>query len=196
MFLACEKKSDEPEKPSFLLEATNLANQTDGFYSKTAQVTVEKGIENDQHFLQLTLSNNDLLPETVKIYVENENWDKVDLTSGQYEVLFLKYALIINEPMSGKRKEFIVHSEQLAAMLEKLPKNYLSASAISSIGISIYGQHNAFRGGIPSLGPDCPISGGTGAVSCSNACCSVTCSSGYYATCATSCGCSKTPKNL
>ncbi|WP_439558565.1 hypothetical protein [Dyadobacter sp.] len=195
IFLACERKSDEPGKPSFIEDATNLADQTDGFYSKVAQVSVAKGSENGQHMLQLTLSNSDLLPQSVKIYFEDENWEKVNLQSGQYEVLFLKYALIVNDPMSGKRQEFIVNAQQLSSVLEKLPKNFLSASAVPAIGIAVYGQHSALKEG-PNLVPDCPTSGGTGTISCSNSCCSITCNSGYYATCAGSCSCSKTPKDL
>ncbi|MEO6283836.1 MAG: hypothetical protein ABIN80_27370 [Dyadobacter sp.] len=191
IFLSCEKNAKDPDKPMFLIDANNLANQTDGFYSEVSQVTVEKNIENKQHKLQLTISNSHIKPQIVKIYLEEKDWKGIELVSGQYEILFLKYALIINNPLTGQKHEFIINCQPLAETLAKLPKNYLAASAINTIGISISGQHSALRDQ-PGLVPGgCSTSGGTGTVSCSNACCSISCGTGYYATCANTCTCTK-----
>lgn len=196
IFLSCERYTKDPDKPTFLVDANNLADQTGGFYSRVGQVIVEKGIENDQHRLQLTISNSEIRPQVIKIYMSEEDLKKTDLTSGQYELLFLKYALVINEPMTGKKQEFVINCRPLAETLAKLPKNYISSSAIHTIGISLSGQHSALRGQPDLVPAGCKTSGGTGTVSCSNDCCSISCDSGYYATCGESCHCSKTPKGL
>lgn len=165
IFLSCEKNAKDPDKPMFLVDANNLANQTDGFYSKVSQVIVEKDIENEQHKLQLTISNSEIKPQTVKIYLDAADWKEIELASGQYELLFLKYALIVNNPLTGEKHEFVIHCDPLAETLAKLPKNYLSASTIPTIGISISGQHSTLRDQ-PGLVPGgCSTSGGTGTVS-------------------------------
>ncbi|NIJ54082.1 hypothetical protein [Dyadobacter arcticus] len=194
VIVSCEKSTKDPNTPSFLLDANNLADQTGGFYAKVRQVNVEKGIENSQKKLKLTWSDGDIKPYIVNIFFEEQDWEDFNLVSGQYEILFLKHALIINDPIKSIKHEFVVPNESLNDMQSKLPANYISTSAIRAIGISVYGNHAALRGK-PALKPEnCANSGGTGTSSCSNACCSITCLSGYYATCGNTCNCTKIPK--
>ncbi|WAC14291.1 LuxR C-terminal-related transcriptional regulator [Dyadobacter pollutisoli] len=109
------------------------------------------------------------------------------------ERLYVSHEIIKTHPKNILRKiretekeislpEFVIHCGPLAETLAKLPKSYLSASAMPTIGISISGQHSASREQPGLVSGGCSTSGGTGTVFCSNACCSISCSTGYYAT--------------
>jgi hypothetical protein len=137
IYVSYRKSDGDLVHPSFLTDAQNLARQTGGFYVKLGQVSVKKSIENDQHKLELALSDPTIKPHTLNIFFEDEAWRDVELASGQYELLFLQNALIINDPVTGKKREFVVHNRQFEKMTAKLPDAYLSKSAIQAIGIGV-----------------------------------------------------------
>ncbi|MCE7060426.1 hypothetical protein [Dyadobacter sp. CY343] len=198
LFVACDKTSDPPNSPVFLKDAHQIAHDTKGFYTKAADVTVSKDSENDQKRLHLVLNSRNLKAYTINVFLKDQDWQDVDLQSGSYELLFMKHALIMRDPLTNKQHTFNVENQDFPALKGSLPKGFLENSAISAIGIAVYGDHNSHKtdDDLVPVGGGCSTSGGTGTQSCSNDCCSITCLSGYYATCGTTCNCSKTPKGL
>jgi hypothetical protein len=192
-FFSCDNSEKSVSKPAFLEDAPNLANQTGGFYSRSGQVDVTVTNEGTEKMLSLALHDANILPHQVKLYVDKQTAIP-DIASGNYEVLFLGSALILNEPETGQKFEFSVSNDNAKSMQEKLPAGYLSPNAIKTIGIAVYGNHSNHRTS-EDMVPDCASSGGEGATSCSNACCSVSCSSGFYASCGTDFICIKNQKS-
>ncbi|KAA0993191.1 hypothetical protein [Dyadobacter aurulentus] len=192
-FFSCEKSDGNVSKQVFLQDAPNLATQNQGFYSKVGKVDVINAPGGDQKQLIIKLHDSSINPYEIRLYFAGGT-DAPVLKSGKYEVLFLRSALIINDPVSGKKTEFVVRNDIFNEMKAKLPENYLSSNAVESVGIAVYGNHDNKKGGA-DLVPTCATSGGPGAVSCSNTCCSVSCTTGYYASCKSDCICIKSSSN-
>ncbi|MCF2491375.1 hypothetical protein [Dyadobacter sp. CY347] len=192
-FFSCEKSDKDISKQEFLQDAPNLAMQTGGFYSKVGQVDVASTKEGDQRELIIDLHDSNINPYQIKIYLGDDD-KSANLKSGKYEVLFLRSALVLNDPATGKKTEFIVKNDAFHDMQSKLPANYISGSAREAVGIAVYGDHDNKRTD-SDLVPVCATSGGPGSTSCANTCCSVTCLSGYYASCQSSCTCVKSSGN-
>ncbi|SEJ63225.1 hypothetical protein SAMN05216327_114185 [Dyadobacter sp. SG02] len=191
IFFACEQQNDRPETANYLAKGSELAQQLGGFYFKNGHVAVVKDIDNGQERLQLTLTNGGIKPHTVNIFLEKKEWNDLKIQSSEYEVLYLKQILILNEPRTGNRYTFKVQSEGLKELEVKLPENYLSNQAIEAIGIAFRGPLPSLKGNPEFLTEQCHSAGGPGTLSCSNACCTVTCKNGYYASCGQSCNCTK-----
>ncbi|SKB83894.1 hypothetical protein [Dyadobacter psychrophilus] len=191
--LSCEKSDNDVAKQVFLDDAHNLAKQNNGFYSKVGQVDVIATQDGDQEILKINLHDATINPYEIKLYL-SKGTGYTDLKSGKFEVLFLRSALILNDPVTGKKMEFIVRNDSFNEMQAKLPEGYISASARNAVGIAVYGNHANARTH-SDLVPACATSGGPGSTSCSNTCCSVSCTTGYYASCQSSCSCVKSSSN-
>lgn len=188
--LSCKQNDEQPLQSRYLLKGQELAQQLNGLYFSEGSVSSAKATDNGQELLQLVLTNGGIKPHTATVFLEQKDWKQLEVKSGTYEVLYLRHMLILNNPETGLRYTFRVSSEELAALESKLPENYTSSPAIEAIGISFRGPLPTLKGN-PELTDDCYSSGGPGTISCSNSCCSVTCKSGYYATCGKSCNCTK-----
>lgn len=193
LFFSCEKSDKDVSKQEFLHDAPNLANQNQGFYSKVGQVDVSITDGGDQRQVTIDLHDSSINPYQIRLYLRNDA-KPVNLKSGKYEVLFLRSALILNDPATGFRAEFVVKNDAFKDMQGKLPDGYLSSHATEAVGIAIYGNHDNNRAD-SDLVPTCATSGGPGSTSCSNTCCSVSCTTGYYASCQSSCNCVKSSGN-
>ncbi|MCF2505864.1 hypothetical protein L0663_20880 [Dyadobacter sp. CY107] len=191
--LSCEKSDNDVSRQVFLHDAPNLAKQNNGFYSKVGQVDVATTQDGDQKILNINLHDSTINPFEIKLYLSTET-ESTDLKSGKFEVLFMRSALILNDPVTGKKVEFIVKNDSFNEMLAKLPKGYISSSARNAVGIAVYGDHANARSHSDVV-PACATSGGPGSTSCSNTCCSVSCTTGYYASCQSSCNCVKSSSN-
>jgi len=190
-FIACEQQSDRPEQANYLEKGSDLAQQFGGFFFEKGNVAVVKDVDDGQKRLQLILTNRGIKPHTVNIFLEKKEWDNLNIRSSEYEVLYLKQILVLNDPKTGNRYTFKVQSEGLKELEAKLPENYLSKVAVDAIGIAFKGPLPSLRGNPEFLTEQCHSAGGPGTLSCSNACCTITCKNGYYASCGQSCNCTK-----
>ncbi|MCF2493281.1 hypothetical protein [Dyadobacter chenhuakuii] len=136
---SCNRATRDVAQQTFLYDAANLANQHNGFYTKAGQVDVAAKDVEDQRELSITLHNAAASPKNIKIFQKKEA-KSPDLKSGKYEVLFLRSALILNDPATGQSVEFIVKNEDFNALKAKLPTNYFNKNATEVIGIAIYGK--------------------------------------------------------
>lgn len=194
-FIACEKNEQTLKVPSPIPDAHNLAHRTEGFYSPAVKINVKKTVENDQGVIHLSFSSKHIKPYLIKVFFEKNRVEEVEIKDGNYEILFMKNILTINQPETGTRYDFIVDNEGLSSIKALLPKEYLTSNSMEVIGMSVFGSHSSLRDS-PDLSPDegCAIAGGPGSTSCSNTCCSTSCESGYYAYCGNTCTCEKKTK--
>lgn len=190
-FIACEQQNDQLEQTTYLTKGLELAQELGGLYFREGNVSITKDTDNGQKRLQLALTNGGIKPHIVTVFLEKADWEQLNLKSGKYEVLFLKHLLILNDPHKGMQHTFRVQSSELKDLEVKLPRAYLSSAPIEAIGISFQGPLPTLKGNPENLGEVCHSSGGTGSISCSNACCTISCKTGYYATCGQSCNCTK-----
>jgi hypothetical protein len=138
---SCDKTSNEPKQNPVLLEnAEQIAHDTKGFYIPTCDIEVTKDAENDQKRLHLVLNNSKFKHYMINIFLQEENWQDLDIESGSFELLFVKHALILRNPISDKRYTFTVKNDAYSALEASLPEGYLSKSGIEAIGIAVYGQ--------------------------------------------------------
>jgi hypothetical protein len=104
---------------------------------------------------------------------------------GEYEVLYLRHLIVLNNLENGKKFILQVGKEETTNLLKKLPATYFkNAQVLNGVGLSM-----DYAAGAKVLA--CATAGGYGATSCSNTCCSVSCASGYTANCGSSCECLK-----
>lgn len=191
-FIACEQQQDDhPEQTKYLEKGADLAQQLGGFYFEKGNVSVAKDIDAGQERLQLTLTNGGIKPHTVNVFLEKKEWKNLKIHSSDYEVLYLKQILVLNEPRTGNRFFFKVQSDGLKELEAKLPESYLSMPTVEAIGIAFTGPLPNLKGNPEFLTEVCHSAGGPGTLSCSNACCTITCKTGYYASCGQSCNCTK-----
>lgn len=191
IFISCEQNNERPEFPSYLPNGAELAQQHGGLYFKEGRVSMKKDTDNGQERLQIVLTNGGIKPHTVNVFLEKKDWNSLQIKSGDFEVLYLKHLIVLNEPQTGLRYTFSVASEELLKLEAGLPSSYFSNSAVEAIGIAFQGPLPTLKGNPENVAEVCHYSGGTGSSSCSNACCSITCKTGYYATCGNSCNCTK-----
>lgn len=190
-FIACEQQHDYPEQAKYLEKGSELAQRLGGFYFEKGNVAVVKDIDAGQERLQLTLTNGGIKPHTVNIFLEKKEWNDLIIQSSEYEVLYLRQILVLNEPRTGNRFTFKVQSDGLEELEANLPESYLSIPAVEAIGIAFRGPLPNLKGNPEFLTEVCHSAGGPGTLSCSNACCTITCKAGYYASCGQSCNCTK-----
>jgi hypothetical protein len=195
--IACEKNDQSLKQSAALSDAHNLAHQTKGFYSPPVKIAVKKTIENEQGVIHLSFSSSHIKPYLIKLFLDKDSYKKVDILEGNYEILFMRNILTINQSETGSRYDFVVDNDELANIKAILPKDYLVPGSIDVIGMSVFGLHSSSLRDSPGLSPDegCAIAGGPGSTSCSNACCSTSCETGYYAYCGNTCSCEKKTKS-
>ncbi|QRR00404.1 hypothetical protein [Dyadobacter sandarakinus] len=196
MLFACDQNARKMEVPTYLQDVENIVGVTNGFHVRHNDVDISTITVAGNKALHLAFHDQLLRPYAADIFLENDALEKVGLESGKYEIVFLKSVLIVNDPVAHRKVHFIVNNQDLAPVRKAIPAAYLEGNGFNAIGIAVYGDHKASRlagDGSSDLKDDCATSGGTGSVQCSNACCSITCSSGYYASCGKSCNCSRNP---
>lgn len=184
---------------SFFKSATLLLSAEDGIYLDSRLVNIEKIILNDLHTIKISLDENESYSHVLNVYLEKMDWNNLNIQSGKYEILFLKEVLFLNNLENNEKFAFKVENENGRILMDKLPKDYKSLEFTDVIGIAFYSDnilHLTNRGlriGLTAVEPadTCKYAGGEGSTSCSNKCCSVTCSAGYYSECFDICYCVK-----
>ncbi len=137
----------------------------------------------------------------------------IDLKDGNYEILYLKHSLLLQNKDTGENVYLKVPKPEEKIITLSVKKNINLQNEIEGIGL-IYEtlpikQNQSMRIDVVKKQPsiiefltattnttnidgDCS-SGGTGSSSCSNNNCSVSCQSGYYACCNLLCDCKPNP---
>lgn len=177
--IGCQQDSEIKQKAALLERGSEFAQLYRGEYSR-GKVDV---IASSDGSIKGAYSHNG--KRKVFTLQREGAGQKSDLASGQYEVLYLKDLLVLNNLSDGKHHILTVQDDKTKELLTKLPPSYLK----NAVFIDGFGLAMATTGNKKEIG--CTVAGGPGASQCSNNCCSVTCSSGYNAVCNYSCLCQK-----
>lgn len=182
--MSCNRDDGSLAREEPLERASEMAKLYNGEFSKNS-IKFSHGEATDVKGAITNTTNGSVAVFTFQ-RGENDAFPS-NLPDGDYEVLYMRHFLVLSNQESGKKFILIVSKQESTDLLTKLPLSYTKNTEI----ISGYGLSMNYTAGAGARPFDCASAGGSGATSCSNTCCSVSCGAGYQAACGSTCRCDR-----